>query len=149
MRVADKGSFDEFLERIRDLDFLQHAAENRPDSSWVVHIVTNLSAYVYKIINFPIEELPQYITNNTFIISMNKSTQGRAFKDNLCLWRCMAYHNGRIMSGITQKAKDLFRKYKESLPSSSAISSNLADGIALQDLALVEQIFKISIYLCL
>ena len=152
VHVTDRESFDIFLERVQNRDFLEHASRSKPDSSWVVHRITNVTVYLYIIRSFPIgsaDTLPSHIVSNKFIIGM-AAYKGRHFKDQLCLWRCLAYHNQRSMSGITRRAKEMLKIYQAAQEDNSSDEDNEQKidfaGIKLEELGLVEEAFKLSIY---
>ena len=44
--VDSPSDFHNFVEKLEETDFLEHARQARPNSEWVVHFVTNLSLYI-------------------------------------------------------------------------------------------------------
>ena len=54
VRISNREDFDRFMARLRDVDFLEHAAASRPASSWVVHRVMNVTVCEYHIQHHPI-----------------------------------------------------------------------------------------------
>ena len=52
--ITNSKDFDDFLERIREIDVLQWAINQRPDSAWVCELVTNVTFFVNRIIDHPI-----------------------------------------------------------------------------------------------
>ena len=53
--ITNSKDFDDFLESIRENDVLQWAINQRPDSAWVCELVTNVTFFVNRIIDHPIE----------------------------------------------------------------------------------------------
>ena len=66
--VTKLQTFKTFLERIEDTDVLQWAIAQRPNSDWVVELVTNATFFLNKIVQHPIGcvgiALPDYVKNN-------------------------------------------------------------------------------------
>ena len=100
--IANSKDFDEFLERIREADVLQWAINQRPDSAWVCELVTNATFFVNRIIDHPIGcvgmiPLPIYIKKNKAVVGLEvDSIHGRRYRDNLCLFRCLALQRGQL-----------------------------------------------------
>ena len=119
IQIRDEQSFREFLWRLRDVDFVDKACENRPDSKWVLYRVTNITLYCYLNREYPIREgrilLPPRVLTNRWIISMTRHN-GVNFNDGLCAFCCIAYHQEPTMTGITERAKELERQYYDSQP---------------------------------
>ena len=67
----------------------------RPDTKWIPVRLTNI---VYEIYNtsYPLgltKGLPRFITKSKSIISFEKHPETRKlYTDDLCLFRCLAYH---------------------------------------------------------
>ena len=76
IQIRDEQSFQEFLWRLRDVDFVEKACENRPDSKWVLYRVANITLYCYLNREYPIREgrilLPPRVLTNRWIISMTR-----------------------------------------------------------------------------
>ena len=53
--TTNSKDFDDFLERIRETDVLQWATNQRLDSAWVCELVTNVTFFVNRVIDHPIE----------------------------------------------------------------------------------------------
>jgi len=72
--IETLADFREFIDQLTDKDFIEYATQNRLDTSWSIHMITNIAFYVYPIYNHPIGcpvLLPDYIKNN---VSPNGST---------------------------------------------------------------------------
>ncbi len=81
--VASEDDFEIFLQKIHDMDVLQHAMHSRPDTKWVLADISNVTIYAYKMPSFyigaPPQQLPDYITNNRGLnkIISNRNTGAR------------------------------------------------------------------------
>ncbi|XP_072031519.1 uncharacterized protein [Amphiura filiformis] len=114
----------------------------RPDSKWTVEIVTNVTFYVYRIRDHPIgacSYLPDYILQNRAVVSLmiNNNTK-KPYKDNLCLFRCMALYKGYHQYVLEKQTKALFKEYSKQ-------SSQDFKGIKIDQLHEVEDVFGVNI----
>ena len=104
--------------------------------------ITNITFFVYKIRDHPIGapcHLPAYITENRAVISLLKdpNTQ-KPYRDNLCLFRCLALHKGEHRKALERKTKSLYREYtKQPLENFK--------GITLEQLSDIENKFGVNI----
>ena len=102
--ITNRGDFDRFLERIREPDILQWAIAQRPNSDWVCEHVTNATFFLNKIIQHPIGcvdvVLPDYVKNNKAIVGLEKDHYSAVYRDNICLFRCLALHLGREAAAL-------------------------------------------------
>ncbi|XP_072017427.1 uncharacterized protein [Amphiura filiformis] len=140
--VKDRATFDTFYNTLKDIDSLEYARMQRPDSKWTVEIVTNVTFYVYRIRDHPIgacSYLPDYILQNRAVVSLmiNNNTK-KPYKDNLCLFRCMALHKGHHKCGLEKQTKALFKEYSNQ-------SSQDFKGIKVDQLHEVEDVFGVNI----
>ena len=133
--VTNEDTFDAFLERIHQQDVLKWAINQRPDSDWICKIVTNMTFFVNVIQQHIIGcvgiALPTHIKNNKSIIGLEKNKVGRAYVDNLCLFRCIGLHLGRYV-------KTIYAQYSDQ-------PAGAFEGITIDDLHRVETVFKINI----
>ena len=108
--ITNRADFDRFLERIHESDILQWAITQRPNSDWVCVLVTNVTFFVNCILQHPIGcvgiNLPTYVKRNKAIIGLEKDHQGAAYRDNLCLFRCLALHLGREAAALYAEYSD-------------------------------------------
>ena len=91
--ITNADTFENFLERINEPDILKWALNQRPNSDWVVEIVTNATIFVNRILQHPIGcvgiVLPPHVKYNQSVTGLAKDHHGRPYVDNLCLFRCM------------------------------------------------------------
>ena len=147
LRVNNIEQFQEFLARFKDADFIETAAMSRENSSWVVHRVCNVTFFINLIVNHPIRagatELPAWVKDNQYIVAMNKNSQNVLWDDDLCLFRCLAYHrNNRSKTNITRRAIDLKQSYLDSLPPFCQSERE----VTIQNLHMLEEFFDVSIH---
>jgi hypothetical protein len=137
MLIHDNASFRDFIEVLRTLDILEWVRNQRPNSKWVFFKLVQTLVTVTRL-NFPIGsgiELPHYITVNVAIVSVVRDRHsGEAYNDNLCLFRCLALHQG--------EGEKYFRR---------ATNANLSlapedfYGVDVSDLYIAEELFQVSI----
>ena len=97
--ITNGAYFDRFLERIQENDVLQWPIAQRPNSDWVCEHVTNVTFFINRIAQHPIGcvgvALPDYMKNNKAVVGLEKDHHRNAiYRDNLCLFRCLALHQG-------------------------------------------------------
>ena len=88
--ITNAETFQIFLERIKEPDMW--ALSQRPNSDWVVELVTNATIFVNHILQHPIGcvgiVLPPHVKRNPSIIGLEKDHNRIPYVDNLCLFRC-------------------------------------------------------------
>ena len=133
--ITNRGDFDRFLERIKEPDILKWALSQRPNSDWVVELVTNVTYFVNRILQHPIGcvglVIPAYVKNNKTIIALEKDHHGRPYVDNLCLFRCLGLHLG-------QDAKTIYTKYTDQ-------TVDTFEGVTIDELHKVEATFDVNV----
>ena len=140
--ITNRGDFNEFLERIKQNDILQWALSQRPDSAWVCELVSNVTFFINKIINHPIgcvarTPLPTYIKKNKSIIGLKTMpSHGKRYKDNLCLFRCLALHRGSDRYHLESAVTKLYETYNQ-----DHVPIERFAGITLEDLYRIETTF--------
>lgn len=55
--------------------------------------------------------VPEHISQSKSVISMTTNSKGYAFKDNLCAFRCLAYHQNKDWSLLEDQTQELFQKW--------------------------------------
>ena len=133
--ITNRADFDSFLERIREPDILQWAIAQRPNSDWVCEHVTNATFFLNRIVQHPIGcvgvTLPDYVKNNKAIVGLEKDHHGAVYRDNLCLFRCLALHLGH-------ETAVLYAEYSDD-------DVHNFTGVKLDDLYRVESKFKTNV----
>ena len=141
--ITNRDDFDSFLERIREPDILQWAIAQRPNSDWVCELVTNATFFLNKIVDHPIGcvgvTLPDYLKHNKAIVGLEKDHHRNAtYNDNLCLFRCLALHQGCDVRRLETTVVTLYAKYTDTLVHNFA-------GVPLDELDKVETKFKTNV----
>ena len=141
--ITNRDDFDSFLERIREPDILQWAIAQRPNSDWVCELVTNATFFLNKIVDHPIGcvgvTLPDYLKHNKAIVGLEKDHHRNAtYNDNLCLFRCLALHQGCDVRRLETTVVTLYAKYTDTLVHDFA-------GVPLDELDKVETKFKTNV----
>ena len=141
--ITNRADFDSFLERIREPDILQWAIAQRPNSDWVCELVTNVTFFLNRIIHHPIGcvgvNLPDYVKHNKAIVGLAKDHyRMRTYNDNLCLFRCLALHQGCDVRRLEATVATLYAKYSH---------ENVHDfaGVTLEDLSKIEATFDVNV----
>ena len=140
--ITNRGDFDRFLARIQESDILQWAIAQRPNSDWVCEIVTNATFFLNKIIHHPIGcvgvTLPDYLKHNKAVVGLAKDEHGATYNDNLCLFRCLALHQGCDVRHLEATVVTLYAKYTDTLVHDFA-------GVTIDDLSKIEATFGVNV----
>ena len=141
--ITNRGDFDRFLERIHQPDILQWAVAQRPNSDWICEMVTNATFFVNRIEDYPIGcvdvNLPDYVKRNKAIVRLDKDSHGVIYRDNLCLFRCLAIHQGCDVRCIEATVATLYAKYTDNTPVHDFV------GVTLEDLSKIEATFDVNV----
>ena len=136
--VTNSQTFNTFLERIEETDVLQWAIAQRPNSDWVVELVTNVTFFINCIVHHPIGcvgvNLPDYVKRNKAIVGLEKDDHNAIYRDNLCLFRCLALHQGCDV----RRLEALLDEYTDTPVRDFA-------GVPIQDLHKIEAKFKTNV----
>ena len=75
---------------------LEKARLSRPNSSWVVEVVANITFFTKKLKGHPAGcgiTLPDFIVNNTGLNALQKNKKtSKLYFNNLCIFWCLALH---------------------------------------------------------
>ena len=103
-------AFNRFLERINESDILQWAITQRPNPDWICVLVTNVTFFLNRTLQHPIGcvgiNLPTYVKRNKAVIGLEKDHHSAVYRDNLCLFRCLALHLGREAAALYAEYSD-------------------------------------------
>ena len=132
--ITNADTFENFLERINKPDILKWALSQRPNSDWVVEIVTNATIFVNRILQHPIGcvgiVLPPYVKFNKALTALEKDHHSRPYVDNLCLFRCLGLYLGH-------DPKALYAKYTDQ-------PVETFEGVTIDELQKVETLFEVN-----
>ena len=140
--VKDRTMFNTFLDTLVEQDPLEYAKMLSPNSKCIVDEITNVTFFVYHIRDHPIGaalKLPEYITQNRAIVSLSHTpNHATLYKDDLCLFRCLALHSGEHLKYMEKKVKSLYQEYTD-------VPIKDFKGINLEQLHDIEDIYKVNI----
>ena len=141
--ITNRADFDRFLARIQESDILQWAVAQRPNSDWVCEHVTNATFFFNRIVDHPIGcvgiNLPDYVKNNKAIVGLEKDRyRMTTYNDNLCLFRCLALHQGCDVRHLEATVSTLYAKYSHKDVHDFA-------GVTIDDLSKIEATFGVNV----
>ena len=151
IRISSIHDLSRVRRQLERIDIDNYAQQQRENTKWSVHLITNILFYVYET-SFPLGQgnVPDHIKKSHVIISLDCDKSGRKYTDNLCIFRCLAHHknNSRIAQCVKSDYK-IWVKYM--LQHNSKVIpavSKLYSGIELHDIPHFERCFKIQITVC-
>ena len=143
--ISNFFDFETFLNKVFEQDMLEKARLSRPNSSWVVEVVSNITFFINKLKEHPIGcgiNLPDFIVNNTGLHALQKNKKtGKLYSDNLCLFRCLALNTGCTLENLKSKTKELFLCYCEF----ALVDPSNFQGVTLHDLVEIENCFSLNV----
>ena len=141
--ITNRADFESFQDRIQEPDLLNWAVSQRPNSDWICEMVTNVTFFVNRIVHHPIGcvdvNLPDYVKRNKAIVRLDKDSHGVIYRDNLCLFRCLAIHQGCDVRCIEATVATLYAKYTDNTPVHDFA------GVPVDELDKVETKFKTNV----
>lgn len=92
--ILSKAELERVFGKYEAVDIREDSIRRRPNTSWTLVAITNVTFYVYKLLDSARigarVDLPVHIKNNRFVHSMLKCKKtGRHFNDNMCFFRCL------------------------------------------------------------
>ena len=111
--IRTEEDLERFLEELSRHDILDYIRQQRPDTKWVVHLLTNLTFYLSKLIQHPIGAsvvLPEFFLRNQGLVCLVGGSHG-PYGDNLCFFRCLAAHRGAPVKDVEVPAKTYYHQY--------------------------------------
>ena len=122
---------------------VEYSTRSRPDTSWGLHIITNINFFVYPIFNHPIgccATIPSHLKSSKAVLTLERDTNGELYTENLCLFRAIAMALGN-KSTIQASTKAYFIKFLMG----KSLSAENFKGVLLKDIPFIEAMLKISI----
>ena len=142
--VSNREDLERLYEQLEAIDFLEWIRQQRPNSKWVVDLVTNVTRFVWKLRDHPIgrgKYLPGYIVDNMGIIPLDRDIRrGIPYEDNLCFFRCLALHNGCHTKNLERDTKHYYQQYRE-----AGLSKKKFHGVKISELDELEKLFEVNI----
>jgi hypothetical protein len=111
--MRTEGDLERFLEELSRHDILEYIRQQRPDTKWVVHLLTSVTFYLNKLIQHPIGArvvLPDHILKNRAVVALVGGSNC-PYTDNLCFFRCLAVHRGAPVTDVEVPAKAYYHQY--------------------------------------
>ena len=96
------------LQRFNVTDFI---LRHRPNTQWKPYLITNTRFCLYHLDYTLVPgavTLPDYITNSHSIMSLDKDSHKRLYKDHLCIFRCLDVHWGYLQDRLGTHTKTIF-----------------------------------------
>ena len=141
--VNCQRDIDSLLESIVCLDLKAHVVFPNTRFSFIKS--TNVTFYLTHLYGVPIGSsliLPTYLMRNKGLYTLvNAKRSGEKYEDNLCLFRCVALHNGATLQAIERPTKNYFEQYCVHI----GINSREFNGVTIADLEQVSKLFGIGI----
>ena len=145
--VTSERDLTPLINRISNIDVINHIAQERPTTKWVVFKLCNVRYSLFNQ-NYTLGAghiFPEFIKSNKYIETLDYESKTGAplVDDNTCVFRCIARHlNGDRKKGITKKAKLLLERWlrHKNLPLSEFT------GVQIAEMGDVEKLFDISIH---
>ena len=123
-----------FLNKVFEQDMLEKTRLSRPNSLFVVEVVSNITFFINKLKEHPIGcgiNLPDFILNNPGLNALQKNYKnGKLYSDNLRLFRCLAPHTDCTLQNLESTTKELFLCYCKF----ALVDPSTFQGITLYDL---------------
>ena len=105
-------------------------------------------------LNYPLGtvtiQLPDYVKNSKSIISLDKNSKGKFYKDHLSAFRCVATYQGHQYDRLEMHTESLFAKWVEYMQNkcpNAGISLDMKTfkGVELSQLVYFEKYFEINV----
>lgn len=113
MYIRNRRGLDRLRIRLSQLDIAEYAKRQRPNTKWKPVMLTNVVNHVYKT-SYPLglsKGLPKYIKNCKSIVSFERRKRdGQIYFDDLCFFRCLAYHIKKKLD-CERLTKKLFKQW--------------------------------------
>ena len=138
------------LERLNITDFI---LRQRTNTKWKPVLVTNVRFIVYSL-NYPLGtvnlKLPDHVKNSKFIIALDKTLEGKFYKDHLCAFRCLGVHQGHQRDRLETHVKILFNKWVQYMQhkcpeNNISLDPKTFKGVELSQLVYFENCFQINV----
>ena len=143
MLIENLEDFQKLIAQLMDKDFIENATKSRPDTTFSVHCISNIAFFVYPMVEYPIgcpTIIPDYMKKNKAILNKNVDSNGRLFKDQQCLFRCISMAKYKKLP-LKESTQRLFNEY---LVAKDMPEENFK-GVLLSELSFIERLFKLSI----
>ena len=141
--IRNYAEFESVLNKIRDLNVVESALKDRPDSKWKLVRITNIR-YVVTLTDFPLGctelvEAPSYLVKKKSVklLLINENTR-QPFNDNLCLFRCLATYK--------KLSEDYVHQYYREWRDLKNITGDFP-GVTIEEIPELEKYFEINMHI--
>ena len=112
--VDSKKDLEDFMKKIQAVDLGTSCYLQKPSSGWVLCSLTNVQAKITNLKNVLLGhgKLPKYITKLKTIVNFTH-LNGIPYADNLCFFRCVAFHHGLPFRGLEKYTKYLCQEFEK------------------------------------
>jgi hypothetical protein len=111
--IRTEEDLERFLEELSRHDTLEYIRQQRPDTKWVIHLLTNVTFYINKLIQNPIGARvvpPDFFLRNQGLVCLVGGSNG-PYTDNICFFRCLAVHRGAPVKDLEVPTKTYYHQY--------------------------------------
>ena len=140
--IASRKDLENFMKKIIALDLPTNCYLAKPSSGWVLCGITNVQAKIIKLPGTLIGggDLPPYLHNSKSIVGFTTNAQtGEKYTDELCVFRCIAKHQGASKKGLEILTKFLLHEFEKFR------GKEFKNGVTIYDIPLLEICFKFPI----
>jgi len=142
--ISSPDDLERLYQQIAEIDFLEWVQQQRPNSKWVVDLVTNVTWFVSKIRDHPIgrgKQLHGYVVDNRGIESLENNVKtGKPYEDNLCFFRCLSLYNGCHMRNLERDTQYYYQQYR-----GAGLGKKKFHGVKLSELDELEKLYEVNI----
>ena len=142
--ISSPDDLERLYQQIAEIDFLEWVRQQRPNSKWVVDLITNVTWFVWKIRDHPIgrgKYLPGYIADNYGLDALENNVKtGKPYEDNLCFFRCLALHNGCHTRNLERDTKYYYQQYRD-----AGLGKKKFHGVKISELDDLEKLYEVNI----
>ena len=112
--ISCRSDIDKFTHRLSEIDILNYMLRQRPNTSWKPIMVCNVVYTLFRT-SFALghsKTLPNYVKKRKSIISLDcDPSTGKPYDDDLCMFRCLAYHEVKNVRGIEKLTKAYYTRW--------------------------------------
>ena len=141
--IVRHGSLRALRNKIKHINPEKYLREHNPNSKWEVVYVTNIR-YNITLLDYLlgyIAEVPKHVKDAKSIHSLTKHPATKQpYNDNLCFFRCLAYHRTKTKAGLDVLAYFMFQQWVEYSPANIDVKNFL--GVNLHDIPDLENCFQ-------
>ena len=130
------------MEELSRRDIQEYIRQQRPDTKWVVHLLTNVTFYLNKLIQHPIGArvvLPDFFLRKQGLVCLAGGAHG-PYEDSLCFFsRTPGAPDVKTLGVPSNTYYHQYLQYRH-------MASNDLQSVYLDDLMVSEQLFSLNVY---